>query len=137
MSKNYDISFSYTSMKYLIVVAQAKREQACSVTMPQTVANEENANSIPIFMSSKRRKPYLSLSFMAGSASIVPLFPLTRVRRTMKLDRDIIKVNCDILRVVNITTESFLELMAEAALRFSMEKKHKTIILEHVVTVIS
>ncbi|KAH9324831.1 hypothetical protein KI387_005009, partial [Taxus chinensis] len=72
-----------------------------------------------------------------NSASIVPLFPLTRVRKIMKLDRDIIKVNHDVLHTADITTVSFLELMAEAALRVAMEKKHKTIKLEHIVTAIS
>ncbi|KAH9323709.1 hypothetical protein KI387_018348 [Taxus chinensis] len=52
MSKDSDIAVSSTSMKHLIAAAQAKREQARSVTMPQSVANDETANSIPVFMSS-------------------------------------------------------------------------------------
>ncbi|GLJ07124.1 hypothetical protein SUGI_0059050 [Cryptomeria japonica] len=73
----------------------------------------------------------------AVNNSSAPLFPLTRVLRIMKLDRDIGKVNRDVRLAVAIATENFVQLLAEAAFRIAVEKKHKTIRFDHVVTAVS
>ena len=46
MSNDSDIATPSKSMKHLIVVAQAKREQARSTTLPHYVSIEEIENSI-------------------------------------------------------------------------------------------
>ena len=51
MSNDSDIATPSTSMKNIIVVAQAKREQARSTTLPHYVPIEETKNSISFISS--------------------------------------------------------------------------------------
>ena len=51
MSNDYGIATPSTSMKHLIVAAQAKREQARSAALPHSVSIEETEDSIPFISS--------------------------------------------------------------------------------------
>ncbi|KAL2455871.1 nuclear factor Y [Forsythia ovata] len=57
--------------------------------------------------------------------------PTRRVKRIMKLDKDINKVNAEALFVITHATELFLQFLAEKSARVALEKKRKTIKLEH------
>ncbi|KAL6969272.1 hypothetical protein U1Q18_028996 [Sarracenia purpurea var. burkii] len=67
-----------------------------------------------------------------GKADAVhPTFPRSRVKKIMKLDKDINKVNSEALFLVSCSTELFLEFLAEKSARVAIEKKRKTVKLEH------
>ena len=51
MSNDSDIATPSTSMKHLIATAQAKREQACSASLPHSVSIEETEDYIPFISS--------------------------------------------------------------------------------------
>ncbi|CAN4123382.1 unnamed protein product [Withania somnifera] len=57
--------------------------------------------------------------------------PLSRVKKIMKLDKDINKVNSEALHLIASSTELFLEFLAEKSAQVALEKKRKTIKLEH------
>ncbi|KAK4357622.1 hypothetical protein RND71_023232 [Anisodus tanguticus] len=57
--------------------------------------------------------------------------PISRVKKIMKLDQDINKVNSEALHLIAISTELFLEFLAEKSAQVALEKKRKTIKLEH------
>ncbi|GFY99979.1 nuclear factor Y, subunit C13 [Actinidia rufa] len=50
----------------------------------------------------------------------------------MKLDKDINKVNSEALFLVSCCTDLFLDFLAEKSARVAIEKKRKTVKLEHV-----
>ncbi|KAI3497744.1 hypothetical protein L1887_33252 [Cichorium endivia] len=58
-------------------------------------------------------------------------FPAGRVKRIMKLDKDINKINSDALFVISNATELFIKFLAEKSSEVAIEKKKKTIKLEH------
>lgn len=58
--------------------------------------------------------------------------PTRRVKNIMKLDKGINKVNSDALFVVASATEIFLQLLTEKSASVAMEKKKRTIRMEHV-----
>ncbi|KAI3780775.1 hypothetical protein L2E82_10765 [Cichorium intybus] len=58
-------------------------------------------------------------------------FPAGRVKRIMKLDKDINKINSDALFVISNATELFIKFLAEKSSEVAIEKKRKTIKLEH------
>nr|XP_043635066.1 DNA polymerase epsilon subunit C [Erigeron canadensis] len=58
-------------------------------------------------------------------------FPTGRVKRIMKLDKDINKINSDALFVVSNATELFVRFLAEKSSLVATEKKRKTIKVEH------
>ncbi|KAL2519710.1 nuclear factor Y [Abeliophyllum distichum] len=63
--------------------------------------------------------------------SVQPEIPTRRVKRIMKLDKDINKVNAEALVVITHATEFFLQFLAEKSALVALEKKRKTIKLEH------
>ncbi|KAM0030737.1 putative transcription factor Hap3/NF-YB family [Helianthus debilis subsp. tardiflorus] len=58
-------------------------------------------------------------------------FPAGRVKRIMKLDTEINKVNSDALFVISNATDLFLKFLTEKSSEVAIEKKRKTIKLEH------
>ncbi|XP_076904116.1 nuclear transcription factor Y subunit C-3-like [Bidens hawaiensis] len=54
-------------------------------------------------------------------------FPPARVKRIMKLDTEINKINSDALFAISNATEMFLKLLAEKSMQVTVEKKRKTI----------
>ncbi|ERN03859.1 chromatin accessibility complex protein 1 [Amborella trichopoda] len=65
---------------------------------------------------------------MADSA---PVFPPGRVKKIVKLDKDIKKVNSEALFLISSATSLFLQHLAESSAKVAMEKKRKTLGLEH------
>ncbi|GFQ08600.1 hypothetical protein PHJA_003004000 [Phtheirospermum japonicum] len=49
----------------------------------------------------------------------------------MKLDKDINKVNSEALFLIASTTELFLQFLADKSARVTLEKKKRTVRLEH------
>ncbi|KAJ0262577.1 Nuclear factor Y [Hirschfeldia incana] len=60
-----------------------------------------------------------------------PVFPVTRVKKIMKVDKDINKINSDALQLVTYSTELFLRFLAEKSSVIAAEKKRKTVNLDH------
>ncbi|KAI5351957.1 hypothetical protein L3X38_004848 [Prunus dulcis] len=65
------------------------------------------------------------------NSQIRPEFPNTRVKRIMKLDRGINKVNSEALLLVSCSAQLFLEFLAERSAEVATEKKRKIVKLEH------
>ncbi|KAL8535140.1 hypothetical protein ACS0TY_010963 [Phlomoides rotata] len=57
--------------------------------------------------------------------------PTRRVKNIMKLDKDINKVNSEALFLVASSTELFLQFLAEKSASVAMEKKKRTVRIEH------
>lgn len=66
-----------------------------------------------------------------ASETIRPDFPTGRVKKIMKLDKEINKVNSEALFLVTCATQHFVELLAERSAEVATEKKRKTVKLEH------
>ncbi|KAF8411582.1 hypothetical protein HHK36_004138 [Tetracentron sinense] len=60
-----------------------------------------------------------------------PSFPSTRVKKIMKLDQDINKVNSEALFLVSHSAHLFLQFLAQKSAEIAIEKKRKTVKLEH------
>ncbi|KAI3754203.1 hypothetical protein L1987_53981 [Smallanthus sonchifolius] len=58
-------------------------------------------------------------------------FPAGRVKRIVKLDKEINKLNSDALFVISNATEHFIKFLAEKSSEVVVEKKRKSIKLEH------
>lgn len=69
-----------------------------------------------------------------NAEAIRPAFPSGRVKRIMKLDKDINKVHSEALFLVSCSTELFLQFMSEKSAEIAIEKKRKTVKLEHIRT---
>ncbi|KAL3751896.1 hypothetical protein ACJRO7_012689 [Eucalyptus globulus] len=65
-----------------------------------------------------------------AASTIRPDLPAGRVKRIMKLDRDINKVNSEALLLVTCSTQLFLEFLAERSAQVAAEKKRKTVKLD-------
>ncbi|KAE8716606.1 enhancer of yellow 2 transcription factor-like protein [Hibiscus syriacus] len=65
---------------------------------------------------------------------ILPEFPTGRVKKIMKLDKDINKVNSEALFLISCSTNLFLQLLAERSAEVAAEKKKKTVKLDHLRT---
>lgn len=63
--------------------------------------------------------------------AIRPDFPTGRVKKIVKLDNEINKVNSEALFLVTCATQHFLEFLAERSAEVVSEKKRKTVKLEH------
>ncbi|XAR48173.1 hypothetical protein NMG60_11030907 [Bertholletia excelsa] len=63
--------------------------------------------------------------------TIQPSFPTSRVKKIMKLDKDINKVNSEALLLVSCCAELFLEFLTERSAEVAIQKKRKTVKLEH------
>lgn len=57
--------------------------------------------------------------------------PTRRVKNIMKLDKDIGRVNSEALFLIASSTELFLQFLAEKSARVAIEKKKKTVRVEH------
>ncbi|VVB01976.1 unnamed protein product [Arabis nemorensis] len=68
--------------------------------------------------------------------NIRPEFPLGRVKKIMKLDKDINKLNSEALFLVTYSTELFLRFLAEKSALVTVEKKRKTVNLDHLRTAV-
>lgn len=66
-----------------------------------------------------------------NTASIRPEFPTGRVKRIMRLDNEVQRVSSEALFLVSRSTELFLQFLAEKSARVAIEKKRKTVKLEH------
>ncbi|KAI4336588.1 hypothetical protein L6164_015098 [Bauhinia variegata] len=67
-----------------------------------------------------------------NSETVRSEFPTGRVKRIMKLDSDINRVNSEGLFLVSRSTELFLQFLAEKSAQVAFEKKRKTVKLEHI-----
>ncbi|KAK7379568.1 hypothetical protein VNO80_05031 [Phaseolus coccineus] len=67
-----------------------------------------------------------------NGVSIQLEFPKGRVKKIMMLDKDVKRVNSEALFLVSRSTELFLQFLAEKSANVSIEKKRKTVNLEHV-----
>ncbi|XVF85253.1 hypothetical protein PTKIN_Ptkin17bG0103100 [Pterospermum kingtungense] len=65
-----------------------------------------------------------------------PEFPAGRVKKIMKLDKDINKVNSDALFLISCSTDLFLRFLAERSAEVAAEKKKKTVKLDHLRTAV-
>ncbi|GMY26506.1 DNA polymerase epsilon subunit 4 [Fagus crenata] len=66
-----------------------------------------------------------------NTETIRPEFPTGRVKRIMKLDKDINKVNSEALFLVSYSAELFLHFLAEKSAEVATGKKRKIVKLEH------
>nr|GLL46910.1 chromatin accessibility complex protein 1-like [Ipomoea trifida] len=57
--------------------------------------------------------------------------PTGRVKKIMKIDDEVKKVNSEALFLISRSTELFLEFLAEKSAEVAVEKKRKTVKLEH------
>ncbi|KAK4402649.1 hypothetical protein Sango_1005600 [Sesamum angolense] len=57
--------------------------------------------------------------------------PTRRVKNIMKLDKDINKVNSEALFLVASSTELFIQFLAEKSAQVALEKKKRTVRVEH------
>ncbi|GAA0154118.1 DNA-binding transcription factor [Lithospermum erythrorhizon] len=60
-----------------------------------------------------------------------PSLPISRIKRIMKLDKDINKVNSEAAFLITCSTELFLQFLAERSAQVVLERKKKTIKLDH------
>ncbi|CDP13333.1 unnamed protein product [Coffea canephora] len=60
-----------------------------------------------------------------------PGIPTHRVKKIMKLDKEIKKVNSEAVFLISNSTQLFLQFLAEKSAQVVLEKKKKTIKLEH------
>ncbi|KAL7135082.1 hypothetical protein ABFS83_11G069400 [Erythranthe nasuta] len=58
--------------------------------------------------------------------------PTRRVKNIMKLDKDINKVNSEALFLIASSTELFLQFLAEKSALVTLEKKKRTVRIDHI-----
>lgn len=58
--------------------------------------------------------------------------PTRRVKNIMKLDKDVNRVSSEALFLVAASTELFLQFLAEKSASVAMEKKKRTVKIEHI-----
>ncbi|KAA8528975.1 hypothetical protein F0562_033537 [Nyssa sinensis] len=63
--------------------------------------------------------------------TVQPVIPTGRVKKIMKLDKDIKKVNSEALFLIACSTDLFIKFIAEKSAQAAFEKKRKTVKLEH------
>ncbi|KAL2332668.1 hypothetical protein Fmac_013881 [Flemingia macrophylla] len=71
-----------------------------------------------------------------NAASSSSEFPKGRVKKIMALDKDVKRVSSEALFLVSRSTELFLQFLAEKSAQVAIEKKRKTVNLEHVRTAV-
>ncbi|EOA14196.1 hypothetical protein CARUB_v10027348mg [Capsella rubella] len=72
-----------------------------------------------------------------GSQSpIRPEFPIGRVKKIMKLDKDINKINSEALHLITYSAELFLHFLAEKSAVVTAEKKRRIVSLDHLRTAV-
>lgn len=62
--------------------------------------------------------------------------PTHRVKKIMKLDKEVKKINSEAVFLISSSTELFLQFLAEKSAQVALEKKRKTIKLEHLRTAV-
>ncbi|KAE8719667.1 putative PLE [Hibiscus syriacus] len=67
---------------------------------------------------------------------ILPEFPTARVKKIMKLDKDINKVNSEALLLISCSTNLFLQFLAEKSAEVATANKKKTVKLDHLRTAV-
>ncbi|XP_030449588.2 uncharacterized protein LOC115672000 [Syzygium oleosum] len=67
-----------------------------------------------------------------ATSTIRPDLPTGGVKKIMKLDRDINKVNSEALLLVTCSAQLFLESLAERSAQVATEKKRKTVKLDQI-----
>ncbi|KAG4923094.1 hypothetical protein AAZX31_18G007100 [Glycine max] len=67
-----------------------------------------------------------------SGVSIQLEFPKGRVKKIMALDKDVKRVSSEALFLVSRSTELFLQFLAEKSAQVAIEKKRKTVNLEHI-----
>ncbi|KAG4995585.1 hypothetical protein AAZX31_11G254700 [Glycine max] len=67
-----------------------------------------------------------------NGVSIQLEFPKGRVKKIMALDKDVKRVSSEALFLVSRSTELFLQFLAEKSAQVAIEKKRKTVNLEHI-----
>ncbi|KAI5679367.1 hypothetical protein M9H77_10317 [Catharanthus roseus] len=60
-----------------------------------------------------------------------PEIPTGRIKKIMKIDKEINRVSSEALYLISCSTELFIQFLAEKSARVALEKKKKTIKLEH------
>ncbi|KAK1281735.1 hypothetical protein QJS10_CPB22g00913 [Acorus calamus] len=65
-----------------------------------------------------------------------PSFPLSRVKKIMKLDRDIAKVTNEALLLVSLSADLFLASLSAAAADAAAEKRRRVVKLDHLRTAV-
>lgn len=63
--------------------------------------------------------------------SLQPSFPTGRVKRIVKLDKEINKLTSEALLLISASAELFIQFLAERSAEVAGEKKRKTVKLEH------
>lgn len=63
--------------------------------------------------------------------TIQPTFPSGRIKRMMKLDKDIKKINSEALFLVSCSLDLFMESLAKRCAQVAIEKKRKTVNLDY------
>ncbi|MED6218784.1 hypothetical protein PIB30_029866 [Stylosanthes scabra] len=66
-----------------------------------------------------------------NAESTRPEFPMGRVKKIMRLDEDVNRVTGEALFLVSLSTELFLHILAEKSARVAIEKKRKTVTVDH------
>lgn len=62
---------------------------------------------------------------------VQPTFPSGRIKRIMKLDKDISKINSEALFLVSCSLDLFIESLCKRCAQVAIERKRKTVNLEH------
>ncbi|KAK1306790.1 hypothetical protein QJS10_CPA10g00559 [Acorus calamus] len=65
-----------------------------------------------------------------------PSFPLSRVKKIVKLDRDIAKVTNEALLLVSLSADLFLASLSSAAADAAAEKRRRVVKLDHLRTAV-
>nr|POE51433.1 isoform 2 of nuclear transcription factor y subunit gamma [Quercus suber] len=73
-----------------------------------------------------------SMAEEENTEAIQPELPIGRVKKIMKLDNDINKVNSEALFLVTCSAELFLQFLAEKSAEITTERKRKIVKLEHI-----
>ncbi|KDP26795.1 hypothetical protein JCGZ_17953 [Jatropha curcas] len=68
--------------------------------------------------------------------TIRPQFPTGRVKKIVKLDKDINKVTSEAFFLISSSVELFLRFIAEKSTEVAVEKKRKTVKLDHIRTAV-
>jgi histone H3/H4 len=100
----------------------------------QLESGEENAATIQSASERKKAKPIQPERKENEAEPIRLELPTGRVKKIMKLDRDINKVNSEALHLVSCSAQLFLQFLAEGSGEAAMEKKRKIVKLEHIRT---
>ncbi|KMT07470.1 hypothetical protein BVRB_6g150880 [Beta vulgaris subsp. vulgaris] len=66
-----------------------------------------------------------------STETLNPSFPIGRVKKIVKFDKDITRISSEALFLVSGASELFLDFLAEKSLEIATEKKRKIVKLDH------